>query len=196
MEQEVDLGVRLRQFSSEVFGRCLVYHRPLEFYLMIAGLSPKELSGKKVLNAGSGQSDLGRELEERWGVYSSVVNLDIGYRRRKGSGSAVAGDIEKLPFETGSFDLAFATYVLGYYPYETGKKMLAELARSAKQVFVYPGWKSYERMADELELRFDIFKPRLFDKKNRVLLKKIPHRFWPAVLVDLLLPSDTIRVFV
>lgn len=130
-------------------------------YLDFAELRPRDLKGKLVLNAGAGESDLEKFLQEQR-TKCRVINVGIGYVSQGGPkfriplplfqpmtdkipSRAVAADVKQLSFQDNTFDTAFAFYLIGIWlrgPREV--KALAELSRVTKnQIYIYPIPPSY-----------------------------------------------------
>jgi SAM-dependent methyltransferase len=90
-----------------------------------------EADGETLLEVGSGSEGIARFAEERWQItvcdrdftdYGAVEVPDDGLRR-------VEGDVTKLPFEDGEFDVVVALDLLEHLPAELRATALGELAR-------------------------------------------------------------------
>lgn len=114
---------------AEVWARdAALAYDPLARHLV--GHLPDSLDVTLVLDAGAGSGAAGRALAARG---ARVVSVDreidmAAYVAR--SGPTVAGDVGRLPFRAGAFDVVVAAFVVNHLPDPVGG--LRELARVAR----------------------------------------------------------------
>lgn len=106
----------------------------------MAGHAPVDLAGATALDAGAGTGVAGDALRRRGA--RSVVAVDLAHGMLAGARSpAAVGDLTRLPFRDGSFDLAAAAFSINHF--EDPTPVLGELRRVAgallASVFA-PGW--------------------------------------------------------
>lgn len=106
----------------------------------MADHAPVPVAGAAVLDAGAGTGVAGAALRRRGA--RSVVAVDLAPGMLPGAPTlATVGDLTRLPFRGGSFDLAAAAFSLNHFEDPTGA--MAELCRVAgalvATVFA-PGW--------------------------------------------------------
>lgn len=106
---------------------------PAALYARLAGAlleaAPIELTGSSVLDAGAGTGVAGEQATARGAA--CVVAVDLAPRMLpKPPALAVGGDLLRLPFRDGSFDLAAAAFSIGHAPDPV--RALAELRRVAR----------------------------------------------------------------
>ncbi len=127
-----------------------------EYYLRETGLKPRDLRGKFILNAGSGETDLESYLREE-GIKCTVVNLDLAYGSRikpnfppfkPWSGytppNAVGGDLTRIPFFNNFFDVTFVSNTMGIWlnAAERQETAIGELLRVTRgRVYIFPALK-------------------------------------------------------
>lgn len=92
-------------------------------------LSPEQVKGRRVLDAGCGTGHFSRVLSD-WGA--ELVSVDVGEGLLSEVGKkcrtrAVKADVLKLPFPEGSFDLVLCTEVIEHTP--DPRAAVAELCR-------------------------------------------------------------------
>jgi len=114
-----------------------IYRRLAE---AMADHAPVEVGDARVLDAGAGTGVAGDALRRRGA--RSVVAVDLAPGMLAGTPAlATVGDLTRLPFRDGSFDLAAAAFSLNHFADPTGA--LSELRRVAgalvATVFA-PGW--------------------------------------------------------
>jgi ubiquinone/menaquinone biosynthesis C-methylase UbiE len=127
--------------------------RGLNYLLRRTQLTSEELTGQKILNVGSGLTDLQRDLLKRGVNDTSVVSLDLAYdpvrkhwwwpnkiSRHKIPQNAIRGDFKQLPFSDNSFDTAFVSWsvIPWIQDYEVRLETLSEVMRVAQQAFILP----------------------------------------------------------
>lgn len=80
----------------------------------MADLAPVDLDGATVLDAGAGSGVAGAACRRRGA--RSVVAVDLAHGMLVGSAvPAAVGDLTRLPFRSGSFDLAAAAFSLNHF---------------------------------------------------------------------------------
>lgn len=103
---------------------------PAALYAVLADAlldrSPVGVAGGAVLDAGAGTGVAGDAARARGAA--RVVGVDLAPAMLRPGGTAVAGDLARLPFRDGSFDLAVAAFSIGHVEPATA---LAELRRVA-----------------------------------------------------------------
>ena len=127
--------------------------RGLKYLLRRTQLTPEQLSGQRILNVGSGLTDLQRDLHKHGINDSSVVSLDLAYdpirkhwwwpnkiSRHKIPQNAIRGDFKQLPFSDNSFDTAFVSWSVIPWIKDYGVRLdtLNEIMRVAQQAFILP----------------------------------------------------------
>ncbi|MFZ2969975.1 MAG: class I SAM-dependent methyltransferase, partial [Minisyncoccia bacterium] len=102
------------------------------------------LEGKKVLDIGSGRSELSREAEEN-NINTDIVSLDVSRDALAESGtySGVAAMGEKMPFSDEKYDLVTAIYSIPYWANsaKSAEDFMRESLRVAKkggEIYITP----------------------------------------------------------
>jgi SAM-dependent methyltransferase len=139
----------------------------------VVPLTPADFAGKTVLDAGCGLGGFA-EYASEWGA-ARVVGVDLSTaidaaRERLGDAvDLVQADIYALPFERGSFDLAYSIGVLHHLPDpEGGFRAVVEKVKPGGQVFAWV----YGRENNGLIVHaLDPLRRHLFSRLPRGLLK-------------------------
>ncbi len=105
--------------------------------LLTTGISSKikEMHGRRVeiLDLGSGTQSLAcKEIGEEFGDNVRIYGIDF-YPKDAEETSVVQGDIRKLPFKTGNFDIIFSTEVLNYLKHNEDEQVVDEINRFLNQ---------------------------------------------------------------
>jgi SAM-dependent methyltransferase len=155
----------------------------------------EQASGATLLEVGSGSEGIARFASERWEItvcdrdftdYGAVKVPDDGLRR-------IEGDVTKLPFDDGEFDVVVALDLLEHLPAELRPVALAELARVSRKRLI-AGCPCGERAlrADRVLARYYGVQPRATPPW---LVEHLENGFPEAgVLRDALGPFGTVRV--
>jgi len=118
-------------------GPVRVYRRLAE---AMADLAPVETRDARVLDAGSGTGVAGEALRRRGA--RSVTAVDLAHSMLPGAPTlSTVGDLTRLPFRDGSFDLAAAAFSLNHFTDPTAP--MTELCRVANALVATvfaPGW--------------------------------------------------------
>jgi SAM-dependent methyltransferase len=155
-------------------------HISRDRFFISTGWEPKQLAGKRVLDAGCGA---GRFAEIALASGATVVALDYSTavdacwlnNREKGTIHCVQGDIYHLPFASGSFDYVYCLGVLQHTP-DVEKAFLALVAAPRAggklAVDVYPrSWQSIISGKDLLRpLTKRMDRMRLFSLVEKLLV--------------------------
>jgi len=88
----------------------------------------REVSGKRVLEVGSGSEGLARWL----GDEREVTAVDLAFSDQRAAGERVTADARALPFPDAAFDVVVALDLLEHVPPSDRPRVLGELARTAR----------------------------------------------------------------
>jgi ubiquinone/menaquinone biosynthesis C-methylase UbiE len=126
------LEMRLRGGTSQFYNEML--EMPTTFKVL------GNVRGKKILDLGCGPGRYAKLLSERGakvvGLDNSKHSLEIA-RTQAPNVKFILGDVEKLPFKSGEFDIVLATLVIGHLP--KWDKVLGEVRRVLKKggIFIF-----------------------------------------------------------
>lgn len=142
--------------------------RRWEVYSEELGIKAKALKGKKILNFGSGRSNIGKNLKKE-GVECKVVDLDLCYRPQKVTErNFVQGNGRMLSFKNDAFNDVFALWTTYQIPLDAKEMVFGELMRVGEILHIAPVFgNDYEilsRMAEEK--KFEIIACLPMDKLN------------------------------
>lgn len=98
---------------------------------VITGMIPSDV--KTVLDAGVGGGYIYRRLAANKDLHCFGIDLSRELIGKLGSGKACAGDVSRLPFRSGAFDLVIAADLIEHITDEAFDRTIAELARVAKR---------------------------------------------------------------
>lgn len=155
----------------------------------------EETAGETLLEVGSGSEGIARFADERWRLtvcdrdfsdYGAVEVPEDGLRR-------IEGDVTKLPFDDGEFDVVVALDLLEHLPAELRPVALAELARVTR-VRLVAGCPCGERAlrSDRLLARYYGLQPRATPPW---LVEHLDNGFpRPEVLREALAPFGVVRL--
>ncbi len=126
----------------------IVTPRHLSSYETDLGINLELLSGERVLNFGSGNSDIGKDLKDK-GVDCQVVDLDLvaGGEDRN---NLVQGDGRALPFPDQSFDHVLGLWSTYQIPSQANERVYKELMRVGKIIHAAPVFKDDFRILQGL----------------------------------------------
>lgn len=97
--------------------------RTVNAYCKYFGFQPEELRGMNILDIGAGDSNFADTVNS---TGANVVRLDAKYSEKPpcGNADAVTGIVQALPFKSGSFDLALASFSLYWVATDVDKALL------------------------------------------------------------------------
>ena len=130
---------------------------------VMAGYAPIDVAGARVLDAGAGTGVAGEALRRRGAETVVAVDLAPGMLPRPPAFSTV-GDLARLPFADGSFDLAAAAFSLNHF--EDPVPPMTELRRVSPALVASayaPEWAHPAKEAiEQVLLRYDYEPPEWY----------------------------------
>lgn len=119
-------------------------------YQLYLGIESSELRNKRVLNFGSGYSDIGKTLSDK-GLDCNIVDIDLRFKPQNTEDrNFINGDGIALPFSDKTFDYVLALWSTYQIPLTNRKTVYKELMRVGKKLHFGPIFKKDFYILDEL----------------------------------------------
>ena len=132
----------------------LVFHHQKNIHEIVS----RYLENKKVLDAGCGNGINAYFFHQNYGADVTLLDMEDIREKEATDFPFVTASVSMMPFEDGTFDVAFLQYVLHHIPAEISVDgVVGELGRVAKKVIIV------EEIFTE---RTDVEKAKAFDVKK------------------------------